>query len=879
MSVDNVLGGSSLASSPPGYVNADDVEVIYRDSACAPLLGLSAFLSHMSLSMRVPPDSPDASALRRMGEASARMPRLDASDPSTVPTPRTNRKALTTTDKSVDLALYAACEQDNAAVAKDLLERRHKSIQLKNNHVIERAIQVAAVFGACKSLDVLLKCALSTERGVRCLNALSQAGDPPLHIAFNCGHTSVVSALLNYGADANIQNSANETLTRLAARSGNTEVLLLLERCEADMTLTARDGMSPMHVAAKFGQTEAIRLLHAKGLAIDVKDMSGRTPMHHAVAVRCVAQMRDTLAVLVELGADLNAVEDVAQLTPLHLAVQTGNLAVIGELVRLGARCDVRSSENLTPMELAQKMERMQVMRRFIRLGVTAQKPLIYEQLPENLRDQLFPNKTPFVGLFECSTRDKRGAGRRIGDASIKALLCKDRETIKPALRTWFDTVDELATSMTGQQYQDLSGLALRIYKYSAGEDASLHPMLAAAKCDDFPAVLLMASWLESFDVGLDVTGVLPRLALRSGDLGLVSALYKADARLFRRFEAEGGNALHLAAQDGTPAIIDFLLSDGILRTFALNKKNNDGQTPLELAIEADRNDTFETLLASGAKSSISDQFAVQPIHLAAAAGATSILESMLADKNTLKMVNQPMSGGETPLHVASERGHTQAVAILLRHGANPHLCDYDRETAAIAAAREGHNGVLRALHKAGGDNSVLLQPRDTLSRETPAHMAAYFGNTDTLRLLKQLGVPMDGVDGGGRTLAHYAVSNLKAANVSATLGVLDGLGAQLDQQDREGLRPLHIAVAQGIPAAVRTLIQFGAQVGSRSTLGYTPLDYAALYNMHASADQLIINGGQVNKNLPEGFNTVDVAQRARSREFLRTLHRHFRGL
>jgi ankyrin repeat protein len=62
----------------------------------------------------------------------------------------------------------------------------------------------------------------------------------------------------------------------------------------------------------------------------------------------------EAVQILVAAGADVNAIGDMGE-TPLHVAVRSGNVAMVEVLLRAGARDDIRSEFEFvsTPRALA----------------------------------------------------------------------------------------------------------------------------------------------------------------------------------------------------------------------------------------------------------------------------------------------------------------------------------------------------------------------------------------------------------------------------------------------------------------------------------------------------------------------------------------------
>jgi uncharacterized protein len=132
--------------------------------------------------------------------------------------------------------------------------------------------------------------------------------------------------------------------------------------------------------------------------------------------------------------------------------------------------------------------------------------------------------------------------------------------------------------------------------------------------------------------------------------------------------------------------------------------------------------------------------------------------------------------------------------------------------------------GDLDRLSELLADDPDLL---DAMSGDgfTPLHLAAFFGQTDAVRLLLARGAMCD-VAGTGwmqGTALHSAASGGHASIVRLLLDA----GADPNARQRHGYTPLHAAAANADLESVDALLAAGADVAATTDDGATPLALA----------------------------------------------------
>ncbi len=172
-------------------------------------------------------------------------------------------------------------------------------------------------------------------------------GQIGLSYLFRDDMTKLVTALLDHGANPNAgiktggrRNQmhqsdfvkitiAGATPFLLAAASGNVEMMKLLLAKGADPKLTTKDGVTALMAAAGVGLADDRMPQEAQGALAAVK-------------------------MLVEMGADVNAVSADCSWTALHGAAYIGANDIIQYLVDKGAKLDIKDEMGQTPLTIAE---------------------------------------------------------------------------------------------------------------------------------------------------------------------------------------------------------------------------------------------------------------------------------------------------------------------------------------------------------------------------------------------------------------------------------------------------------------------------------------------------------------------------------------------
>jgi ankyrin repeat protein len=133
------------------------------------------------------------------------------------------------------------------------------------------------------------------------VNAFSDDGWTPLHLAAFFGHAKVAELLLAHGADVTAvsKNANGNTPLHSALASNQKFVAGLLVGSGADVNAADAQGWRPLHLAAANNDLDAMRALIAQGADVRVANNEGKTPL----AIAGSRNHREAAALLMRHGA------------------------------------------------------------------------------------------------------------------------------------------------------------------------------------------------------------------------------------------------------------------------------------------------------------------------------------------------------------------------------------------------------------------------------------------------------------------------------------------------------------------------------------------------------------------------------------------------
>lgn len=232
------------------------------------------------------------------------------------------------------LPLLLAAEKGNLAVVEILLKYLKDNINQRNDK------GTTALWIACCNKHIDVVCEL-IKNGAD-VNIANKKGNSCLIPACQRGHMDIVTVLLKSNIDICNRNKDGDDAVLICCRTGQTKILeMLLKKFDPDMLANILDryalidGHNPLLAAAEVDKVECIKMVVRYGADLEWKTnqdgqtIQGATALHLA----CHYGRLGAAQVLCELGANINSRTTYGGYTPLHVAIKSGNTALVGYLL------------------------------------------------------------------------------------------------------------------------------------------------------------------------------------------------------------------------------------------------------------------------------------------------------------------------------------------------------------------------------------------------------------------------------------------------------------------------------------------------------------------------------------------------------------------
>ena len=528
------------------------------------------------------------------------------------------------------------------------------------------------------------------------------------------GDLASVEVLLEYKADIEVREDhlrdvwfiIIRTALFLAAAYGRIHIMRCLLENGADVNarVSVDDNSTPLMIAAVSSQRDAVTFLVERGANVDLRDEDGFTALHCACLDRYYIGVGEMLGCLIENGADVNARTN-EDCTPLMIACDDDHLYAVKFLMEHGANVDHQDRDGRTAVHHAVNRKAYQCLSYLTENGADVnartydgRTPLMiatargYIKVAMYLIDhgaEVHDRTAALHNAVHCSCTDPSSCEilscmiENGGDVNAKTFgnrtpLMTAAEKGQIKVVTYLIEHGVRSTNSTTSDYVNL--------RDDNGQTALHH----AVQCFDPISCEILSCLIErGGDVNSTYDNCTPlMIAAERGQMKLVTFLIEHGANLDRR-DKDDQTALHYAVcgSDVSCEILSYLIENGAeVNAFT----RHDNCTPLMLACKYGHLNAVTSLIEHGTKVNLQDAIGNTAVHyaLSCSNGSPEVLTRLMRDRAAVNSACTRDNG--TPLMIACQYGHMNAVSVLIEHGANMDLQDKNGDTALHYAVNAG---------------------------------------------------------------------------------------------------------------------------------------------------------------------------------------------
>ncbi|CAB0043910.1 unnamed protein product [Trichogramma brassicae] len=268
-----------------------------------------------------------------------------------------------------------------------------------------------------------------------------------------------------------------------------------------------------------------------------------------------------------------------------------------------------------------------------------------------------------------------------------------------------------------------------------------------------------------------------------------------------------------------------FDIIDGRNQVVDINARDNEGDTPLNVAAACGNRNSTELLLRRGGDPNLVNNKGMTALHLICErSDVGDQAERFFAVNDEIGqqvLINARDNFGNIPLHLALNRGHRNLVGLLLRRGSDPNLANAEGSTPlhVINCKRNSDDNLPELFFDTNDeiDQRVLVDARDNLGN-TPLHLALSRGHIDLVRLLLSRGSNPDLVNAEGSTPLHVICKRYQDDGLMKMYFEINkelNRPVRVDARDELGRTPLQLALTSLLPDAIDALLANGAALPS----------------------------------------------------------------
>ncbi|XP_070501676.1 transient receptor potential cation channel subfamily A member 1 [Chironomus tepperi] len=574
-------------------------------------------------------------------------------------------------------------------------------------------------------------------------------------------------------SDTKVSNTPNELQAILVTKE---------KEKESDVCLLVDSPYRILRAAERGNLDEFVRLYQFDNTRLTVKDGRGRTVAHQAAA----KNRKNILLFIHEMHGDLNCQDNTGS-TPLHFAVENDSFDAIEFLLQVPVKTNILNDRKFSSLHLATLLNKVNVLKIMAKYrdifdiqqggehGRTALHLAAIQDHEECARILITefgasPRSACNLGYYPIHEAAKNASSKTM---EVFLQWGESKGCTREEMISFYDSEGNLplhsavhggdikavelclkSGAKISTQQHDLSTpvhlacaqgaieIVELMFKMQPQEKKTsllctdiqkMTPLHCASMFDHPPLVEFLVN--EGADINaLDKEKRSPILlaASRSG-WRTVHVLIRLGADIHIK-DVNQRNILH-----------SIILNGGRLEEFAdeinkhsecswsefLNEKDISGCSPLHYASREGHIRSLENLIRLGACINLKNNNNESPLHFAARYGRYNTVKQLLDSEKGTFIINESDGEGLTPLHIASQQGHTRVVQLLLNRGALLHR-DHNGRNPLHLAAMNNYTQTVELLHSV---HSHLLDQVDK-DGNTALHLATMENQPNAVSLL-----------------------------------------------------------------------------------------------------------------------------------------------
>jgi ankyrin repeat protein len=582
------------------------------------------------------------------------------------------------------------------------------------------------------------------------------------------------------------------------------------------------DHGTAFHHAAEKGDPDIVKMLLQHGADIDALYDGGRAkPINNAV----YNGHFEVVKILVQEGADLKFSKDSGADPVLHSAAYSGNAEIIEYLIKHGCDVNEKGIFRDSALHVAAEHGKYHAAQILLKNGANVnakndifETPLslaIRETYSYNLHEmrKLLLDNSAGHNIFTAAATGRLDEVKRLLNQNPEWINAEDTHMIHTSIEV--NDGESISISFMTNSFAKIDP------KKEAEESVRNYPEQFRIKNKDIESVKIVIK-VTSEDHGNSPI----HYAARKGHLDVVKYLVSKGADI--NADGENGTPFFQAIKNGRLDVAELLIQKGSdinkgspLDWVASKKRNDPGKDKFEKSEGwtvyrgndwspsgwDERYKLAEFLLENGADVNQKDDGGMTPLEIAACFGNVSLVELFILNGAD---VNANGDGGRSVLYYAADRGHQDCVMFLISKGSEVNMEDNWGRTPLYMAAGSGHADVVQTLIDAGATINNKNSSEGKVKFDEMVESGSFSGHAEF-----------------GTTALHEASTWGHAEVVK----ILLENGANVNEPDDYGEAPLHKAADRSTATdhreVIKLLLKHGADKNARNKKGLTAKDLA----------------------------------------------------